>query len=108
MTMIAMNANPIRRTPVAIARPRSPWMRVLLDGPMRVAERALGLDRIEAMASAVEQGDPSVPVMERVLQATGLRPKIAAGELERVPSKGAVVVCSTPGLLYLSQRRRTR
>ena len=92
--MSAMNANPIRRTPVAIARPRSSWMRVLLDGPLRVAERALGLDRIEAMASAVEQGDPSVPVMERVLQATGLRPKIAAGELERVPSKGAVVVCS--------------
>lgn len=67
-------------------------MRTVVDGPLRLAERALGLDRIAAMANAVDQGDPSRPVIERVMGATGLRPRCVPGELDRIPERGAAVV----------------
>ena len=65
----------------------------MVDAPLRFAERAFGLDRIDAMSREVWEGDPSVPVHERILRATGLEPKIAPGEIERVPLQGPVIVC---------------
>ncbi|MFM7050832.1 MAG: lysophospholipid acyltransferase family protein [Planctomycetota bacterium] len=83
-----------RRKPVAIPRPSAAWARALVDAPLRLAERALRLDEIEAMASAVEQGDPSRSVIERVMQATRIRVKVDPHDLARIPAKGPVVLCA--------------
>ncbi len=89
-----MSSSSHPRIPVEISRPRTRWVRTLVDAPLRVADRVIGLDRIEALVREVELGDPTIPVMERVLKATGLQPQIAEGELERLPLKGPVVVCA--------------
>jgi putative hemolysin len=89
-----MAAERLPRDPIELPRPKTAWVRSLVDVPFKLAERALGLDQIEAITRAVESGDASVPVAERILQVTGLNPVVATGELERIPAKGAAVVCS--------------
>jgi putative hemolysin len=89
-----MAAERLPRDPVELPRPKTRWVRSLVDVPFKIAERALGLDQIEAMARAVEDGDQSVLVTERILKVTGLDPVVAKGELERIPAKGAAVVCA--------------
>ena len=91
--MPAMSAEQSTRPTIGIPRPKTLWMRHMVDAPLRFAERAFGLDRIDAMSREVWEGDPSVPVHERILRATGLEPKIAPGEIERVPLQGPVIVC---------------
>lgn len=110
-----MEASPVPTNAIGLPRPKTRWIRSVVDGPLRLAERALGLDRIEAMTKLVESGDRSVPGMERVLQVTGIRPKLAQGELERIPLTGPVVLCANHPygvadgavLLAVAMRRRT-
>lgn len=86
----------------------------MVDGPLRLAERALGLDRIETMTKLVEAGDQRVPGIERALQVTGIRPRISEDEFERIPATGPVVVCANHPyggadgavLLAVAMRRR--
>ena len=87
-----MSASPAPRTPIGIPRPKTSWIRSVVDAPLRLAERALGLEQIESMTRAVEAGDPAVPATERVLQVTRITPKLVAGELERIPATGATVL----------------
>ena len=106
--------SPSPRPPVEIPRPRTRWLRAVVDGPLGLVEQALGLAKVESLAQQVESGDPSKPVMERVLDATGIRPKCEAAEFERIPATGAVLVCSnhplggadSTALLGLVARRR--
>ena len=106
--------DPIRRPPVQIPRPSARWLRAVVDGPFGFVEQAFGLAKVESLAQRIESGDPSIPVMERVLEATGIRPKCEASEFERIPATGSVLVCSnhplggadSTALLGLALRRR--
>jgi putative hemolysin len=89
-----MAAERLPRDPIELPRPKTAWVRSLVDVPLKLAERALGLDQIEAMASLVESGDTAVSVTERILGATRLQPVVAKGELERIPATGAALVCA--------------
>ncbi|MFZ9914460.1 MAG: lysophospholipid acyltransferase family protein [Phycisphaerales bacterium] len=105
----------VTRRPVAIPRPSAAWARALVDAPLRMAERAFKLDAIEAMASAVEQGDPSRDVMERVMEVTRLSVKATEEDLARIPAKGGVLLCAnhpfggadSTALLAAARRRRS-
>ena len=94
VTMPRMSAEQSSRPKIGIPRPKTQWVRHMVDAPLRLAERAFGLDRIDAMSREVWEGDPAVSVHERILRATGLDLQIAPGELERVPRSGPVVVCA--------------
>lgn len=78
---------------VRVPRPKSAWMRAVVEPPLSLVEHALGIDDIESMAREVAAGDPATPLMSRILRVTGLRPQIAAADLAKVPKSGAVVVC---------------
>ena len=103
------------RAPVGVPRPQAGWARTLLEGPCRLADRVFGLDGIEALASAVERGDPSVPVMQRVIEATRITARVSPTEFERIPQTGPALLCSnhplggadSTALLALAVRRRT-
>lgn len=111
---MVMTGGSARRDPVAIPRPSQAWARAIVDGPLRLAERALGLDGIEAMARAVEDGDPEVPLMRRVMDVTKLRIKTTPEELARIPATGPAVLCAnhpfggadSTALLALTVERR--
>jgi len=90
--MRAVEPKPVQRVPIGLPRPKTRWIRSIVDLPIRLAERALGLDRIEELAKAVEFGDPSKPALERALDATGIVPRYAPEELARIPETGAVAV----------------
>ena len=90
--MREMEPKPVQRDPIGLPRPKTRWIRSIVDLPIRLAERALGLDRIEELAKAVEFGDPSKPALERALDATGIIPRYAPEELARIPETGAVAV----------------
>ncbi|MFM7260251.1 MAG: lysophospholipid acyltransferase family protein, partial [bacterium] len=77
-------------------------------------EHAFGLDGIESLARKVEEGDPSIPVMQRILAVTGLEPRVHGDELRRIPATGSTLVaCNHPlggadsiALLALLSNRR--
>ncbi len=79
---------------IGLPRPSAGWLRSVVEGPIRVAERALGLSQLDEFARAVEDGDRSVPVMERVITAMSLHPQYSKSELERIPATGPVMVAS--------------
>ncbi len=86
-----------RRDPIELPRPRTAWVRSLVDRPLRVVEHLFGLDEIERMTREVENGDASIPYMQRVLAATRTTPRADPTEVARVPAKGsALVVCNHP------------
>lgn len=92
-----MDAQPFAKsspTGVRFPRPDAPWMRAIVDPPLRLLERVSGLEQVEAMADEVAKGDPSVPWIERVQRATGIRPEVVPEELNRVPREGGVLVCA--------------
>lgn len=86
----------------------------MVDPPLGLVEQALGLASIEDAARAIERGDLTVPVMERVLRATGIEPRVDRAEFDRLPQGGGVLVCSnhplggadSTALLALALRRR--
>lgn len=84
-------ANPRKR--VTLPRPEPAWARTLVDAPLRLAEHLFGLDAIDAMSLAIETGDPSQPVFDRILAVTGLSAHIDPVELRRIPSQGPVLIC---------------
>jgi putative hemolysin len=90
--MPSVESKPVQRVPIGLPRPKTRWIRSIVDLPIRLAERALGLDRIEELAKAVEFGDPSKPALERALDATGIIPRYVPEELARIPETGAVAV----------------
>jgi len=98
----------------SLPRPANAWLRGVVDGPIRAAERAFGLERIAELTRAVEEGDPSVPVFERAMQVCGLSVALEEGEASRVPSTGAALVCANhpyggaDGLALLSTLLRRR
>lgn len=92
--MRPMSAERAPREPIAIPRPKTRWVRSLVDVPFRLAERMLGLERIEEFAQRIESGDAAVAPSERILAVTGLVPKYAQEELERIPARGPAVVCA--------------
>jgi len=87
-----MEPTPIHREPIGLPRPKTRWIRSIVDLPIRLAERALGLERIEELMQAVESGDPSKPPLERVLDATGMKPRYAAEEFARIPDTGSAAL----------------
>jgi len=89
-----MSAEPARRDTIGLPRPRSVWLRSVVERPLRIAEHAFGLDRIEEMKRLVVSGDPSVPVIERALRVADLKIELESGGLERVPASGAVLACA--------------
>ncbi len=103
-----------QRTPLHLPRPHAPWARSLVDAPLRTVERLLGLTGVEAIAQAVDAGDPRIPALERVLAAMQLTPRVDAKDFERLPRLGATLVCSnhplggadSTALLALALRRR--
>ena len=110
-----MEPKPVHRDPIGLPRPKTRWIRSIVDLPIRLAERALGLGRIEELARAVEYGDPCKPASERVLDATGLLPRYAPEELARIPESGSVAIFANHPyggadgalLLALAMRRRS-
>jgi putative hemolysin len=69
-------------------------MRAVVDGPLRLVERTVGLDQIAAMAEQVAACDPSIPLADRIQRATGIKPQVQPEELARVPATGATLVCA--------------
>jgi putative hemolysin len=112
--MRIMAIEPAPRAPLGLPRPNQPWLRGMVEGPMKFAERAIGLEQLEEFLRRIEQGDPSVPVFERALEVTGLRAEVADGEIERIPATGPVLVCANhpyggaDGLVLLATLLRRR
>jgi putative hemolysin len=90
-------ATPTQRVPIELPRPGSGWLRSVVDPPLRALDHMFGLDGIEALARAVESGDPSIPVTRRILEATRLRPRVHGDECRRIPLSGpTIVACNHP------------
>ncbi len=104
-----------QRTPIQFTRPQALWARSLVDAPLRVADRLFGLTGVETIARDTENADASKPVLERVLDAMRLTPRVAAKDFERIPLQGPTLLCSnhplggadSTALLALSLRRRS-
>ena len=86
-----------KRTPIELPRPEAGWLRLVVDPPLRWVEHLFGLDRIESLAREVERMDPAIPVLRRILSATGIEPRVLGDESRRVPATGATLVaCNHP------------
>ena len=85
-----------------------------MDWPIRLADHALGLDRIEGILRAAEEGDSTISMPERVLASTQFKPVLNERELERIPETGSVALFANHPyggadgvvLLALAMRRR--
>jgi putative hemolysin len=74
-----------------------------------------GLTGVETIARDTESADARKPVLERVLDAMRLTPRVAAIDFERIPLQGPTLLCSnhplggadSTALLALTLRRRS-
>jgi putative hemolysin len=77
-----------------LPRPSSEFFRALFDRPLRAAEDALGLTEVEGMARRVAEGDPALPLGDRIAATTGIDAAVRSEEWPRVPAAGATLVCA--------------
>ena len=78
---------------LGLPRPRSGWLRGIVDGPLRIAEHVLGIAEIAAIASRVDKGDRARTLGERIVDETGIKTMLRDEERARVPTTGAGIVC---------------
>lgn len=91
--MISESATGGVSSTIGFPRPRSALLRSLVEPPLRLAEEALGLAEVAAIAARVERGDRTRSLADRIAAEARIETTISDEDRARVPKCGAGIVC---------------